>query len=81
MLIFSAVASPPFRTVKLRPRQATCPFCSNPDEGLNSIMDTDYLQFCGGAVPDWAAQGTAAGSLGHRIQPKVYLHYTIVPNK
>ncbi|KAF8802421.1 hypothetical protein BYT27DRAFT_7196607 [Phlegmacium glaucopus] len=70
MLIFSAVGFPPFRTIKLRPRQATCPFCSNSDQGLKSITDIDYVQFCGGPTPDWVAQGTAPGYLGHRIQPK-----------
>ena len=69
MLIFSAVGFPPFRTIKLRPRQATCPSCSNPGQILKV---TDYVQFCGGPTPDWVAQGTATGYLGHRIQPKVY---------
>jgi len=73
MLIFSAIGFPPFRTIKLRPRQATCAFCSNPDQSLKSITDTDYVQFCGGPAPDWVAQGTATGYLGHRIQPKVHL--------
>ena len=69
MLIFSAVGFPPFRTFKLRPRQATCPSCSNPGQNLKF---TDYVQFCGGPTPDWVAQGTAAGYLGHRIHPRVY---------
>ena len=69
MLIFSAVGFPLFRTIKLRPRQATCPSCSNPSQNLKS---TDYVQFCGGPTPDWVAQGTAAGYVGHRIQPRVY---------
>ena len=35
-------------------------------------MNTDYVQFCGGPTPDWVAQGTATGYLGHRIQPRVH---------
>ena len=70
MLIFSAIGFPLFRTIKLRPRQKTCP-CSNPGQNLKF---TDYIQFCGGPTPDWVAQGTAAGYLGQRIQPRVYLN-------
>jgi adenylyltransferase and sulfurtransferase len=72
MLIFSAVGFPPFRTIKLRPRTATCSCCSNPGQNLKSITNTDYVQFCGGLRPDWVAQGSTAGHLEHRIQPKVH---------
>ncbi|PPQ96256.1 hypothetical protein CVT26_005583 [Gymnopilus dilepis] len=64
LLLFSAFATPPFRSVKLRRRKPTCPACSNPDGCLGS---TDYIQFCGGVRPDWIIQGRIPGVDLHEI--------------
>lgn len=71
MLLFSALGSPPFRTIKLRQKKATCNACSDPSNALSSITNTDYVQFCGGPIPDWVNEGRAPGETGHRIQPQV----------
>ncbi|KAF8149809.1 hypothetical protein B0H34DRAFT_161853 [Crassisporium funariophilum] len=71
MLLFSATVSPPFRSIKLRPRKSTCLVCSNPDASLiPRITNTDYVQFCGGPLADWLEQGLETGDIGHRTQAK-----------
>ncbi|KAF8958325.1 hypothetical protein BDZ97DRAFT_1923779 [Flammula alnicola] len=70
LLLFSALGSPPFRSIKLRQRKPTCPACSNPSGALESVTSTDYVQFCGGPMPDWVEQGSTPGLSGHRVPAK-----------
>lgn len=71
MLLFDALGSPPFRSIKLREKKTTCSVCSNPGDHLDSIANTDYIHFCGGPLPDWVNEGRVPGDTGHRIQPQV----------
>ncbi|KAL1852273.1 Urmylation protein [Paecilomyces lecythidis] len=51
--IFSAYSSPPFRTIRLRPRRANCAACSaDATVSLESLRSgsTDYVLFCGSAT-------------------------------
>ncbi|KAJ3572552.1 hypothetical protein NP233_g3000 [Leucocoprinus birnbaumii] len=66
MLLFSALGTPPFRSIKLRSRKADCVACGNKDFNLSMIMETDYVQVCGGPRPDWVQLGLANGHAGHR---------------
>ncbi|TFK19696.1 molybdenum cofactor synthesis 3 [Coprinopsis marcescibilis] len=69
MLIYNALACPPFRSIKLRSRREACPACGtniDPDKRLD-INNTDYVQFCGGSTPDWEKQGLEQGKSGERI--------------
>ncbi|KAF7338605.1 Adenylyltransferase and sulfurtransferase UBA4 [Mycena venus] len=50
LLLFSALGSPPFRSIKLRSRKATY-----------------YVQFCGGATPDWETLGLNPGDPADRV--------------
>ncbi|CAA7268163.1 unnamed protein product [Cyclocybe aegerita] len=70
LLLFSALGSPPFRSIKLRSKKTTCTACSNPSESLANVPSTDYVQFCGGASPDWVERGLANGEAGHRAKPE-----------
>ncbi|KAF8170113.1 hypothetical protein BJ912DRAFT_998242 [Pholiota molesta] len=70
LLLFSALGTPPFRTIKLRTRKANCPACSSPTGQLASLTSTDYVQFCGGPAPNWVEQGLVPGVAGHRVPPK-----------
>jgi adenylyltransferase/sulfurtransferase len=72
LLLYSALGSPPFRSIKLRPKKPTCSACSNPSYCLASIGKMDYVQFCGGVSPDWVIQGMDTGPTGHRISAKVW---------
>ncbi|KAJ7197251.1 hypothetical protein GGX14DRAFT_668798 [Mycena pura] len=67
LLLFSALGSPPFRSIKLRSRKATCPACGNSDEKFGEINKIDYVQFCGGPTPDWESRGLSLGNPDHRI--------------
>ena len=54
LLLFSASASPPFRSIRLRTRRATCTACSvkatiTPDSLESGALD--YAQFCGTVDP------------------------------
>lgn len=52
--IFSAYSSPPFRTIRLRPRRANCAVCSaDATISLESLRtgSTDYVLFCGSTTP------------------------------
>ncbi|KAI0048995.1 hypothetical protein FA95DRAFT_1557414 [Auriscalpium vulgare] len=68
LLIYSALAMPPFRSIKLRTRKRTCPACGVEGERVGKIEDIDYVQFCGGARPDWEAQGLVPGTSATRIR-------------
>ncbi|KAI6155337.1 hypothetical protein BKA82DRAFT_991737 [Pisolithus tinctorius] len=68
LLLFSAISSPPFRSIKLRARQPTCPACGQQGPKPHIIEGTDYVTFCGGARPNWLEQGLIAGSPGERIR-------------
>lgn len=37
-------------------------------ESLDIVDRTDYIAFCGGARPDWLAQGLIEGRAGERIK-------------
>ncbi|KDQ59207.1 hypothetical protein JAAARDRAFT_33944 [Jaapia argillacea MUCL 33604] len=69
LLIFSALASPPFRSIKLRSRRPTCPACF-PSTSIPPIQQTDYVAFCGGLTPNWYANGLVQGDEGMRIRAK-----------
>ncbi|KAI5892350.1 uncharacterized protein SCHCODRAFT_02667816 [Schizophyllum commune H4-8] len=56
MLLFSALATPPFRSIKLRNRKPDCIACSNPHAPID-VASTDYIQLCGGPRPDWESLG------------------------
>ncbi|KAF5375527.1 hypothetical protein D9615_009176 [Tricholomella constricta] len=71
LLLFSALGSPQFRTIKLRSRKATCPACGTADDKSGIIQDTDYVQFCGGPRPDWEKRGLVNGEAGARVSSKV----------
>ncbi|PCH42613.1 hypothetical protein WOLCODRAFT_163919 [Wolfiporia cocos MD-104 SS10] len=57
LLIYSALNTPPFRSIKLRARRATCPACGDDGAKVGQIEETDYVAFCGGARPDWVSRG------------------------
>lgn len=71
LLLFSALSTPPFRSIKLRSRKPTCPACGTAEERLGTISDIDYVQFCGGLVPDWESRGLIQGDADHRTSTKV----------
>lgn len=71
MHIYNALATPPFRTIKLRSRRATCPACGTEKGGKDVVRDTDYVQFCGGLAPDWEWEGLVDGEEGKRVDAKV----------
>jgi adenylyltransferase/sulfurtransferase len=56
-LVYAALGVPPFRSIKLRKRRATCPACGTEGEKVGKIEDIDYVQFCGGPRPDWETLG------------------------
>ncbi|KAF8318414.1 hypothetical protein DL93DRAFT_383935 [Clavulina sp. PMI_390] len=62
MLLFSALSTSPFRTVKIRGRSPSCKTCSmNPEDLREEISHTDYVAFCGGS-------GESAPAAGVRIE-------------
>ncbi|KAL1963496.1 hypothetical protein VTN77DRAFT_8077 [Rasamsonia byssochlamydoides] len=76
--IFSAYSTPPFRTIRLRPRRANCAVCSaQATVTLDSLRSgsTDYIQFCGSAHPPQLL------SPEERISPREYqpLHLSSEP--
>ena len=71
LLLFSALGSPPFRSVKLRPRKPSCVACGTRDGKLAASRQADYVQFCGGPLPNWEDRGLVRGSAEERISPKV----------
>ncbi|KAI3604569.1 molybdenum cofactor synthesis 3 [Moniliophthora roreri] len=64
LLIFSALGIPPFRSIKLRARKPSCLACG---EHKQVIQETDYIQFCGGATPNWEQRGLVDSDSGLRI--------------
>ena len=69
--MYSALAVPSFRSVKLRTRRATCPACGPEGKKVGQIEDVDYVALCGGRRPDWVARGLISGKTGDRIHAKV----------
>jgi len=69
LLLFSALGSPPFRSIKLRSKMPSCSACSAPSGSLQNVSGVDYVQFCGGPTPDWVRQGLSQGEASHRAQP------------
>ncbi|CAL1715726.1 unnamed protein product [Somion occarium] len=61
LLIFSALSTPPFRSIKLRSRRPTCPACGDAGERIGEISETDYVAFCGGPRPDLVSRGLESG--------------------
>ncbi|KAK1233119.1 hypothetical protein PQX77_003759 [Marasmius sp. AFHP31] len=72
LLIFSALGSPPFRSMKLRNRKPTCPACGNEEQKIGEIKEIDYVQFCGGATPNWLQRGLEEGNRNERITVKAF---------
>ncbi|KAJ7105747.1 hypothetical protein C8R43DRAFT_1140723 [Mycena crocata] len=70
LLLFSALGSPPFRSIKLRLRKPGCPACGTSEQKVSEIKEIDYVQFCGGATPDWESRGLVAGNPNDRITVK-----------
>ncbi|KAJ4487422.1 hypothetical protein C8R41DRAFT_767937 [Lentinula lateritia] len=70
LLLFSALSVPQFRSIKLRSRKPTCPACGQQGKTIGSISDIDYVQFCGGATPDWETLGLVETHPRHRIRVK-----------
>jgi len=71
LLIYSALATPPFRSIKLRTRKPTCPACGTLEERLGTIQQIDYVQFCGGPRPDWEKRGLIIGDPAARVNVEV----------
>ncbi|KAJ7771808.1 hypothetical protein B0H16DRAFT_1514806 [Mycena metata] len=67
LLLFSALGVPPFRSIKLRSRKPSCPACGTTEQKLGEIKEIDYIQFCGGATPDWERRGLSPGDPGDRV--------------
>jgi len=67
LLVYSALGSPPFRSIRLRKRRASCPACGTEGEKVGTIEDIDYVQFCGGDRPDWENLGLQPGTADSRI--------------
>ncbi|KAJ3744214.1 hypothetical protein DFH05DRAFT_1535507 [Lentinula detonsa] len=70
LLLFSALNTPQFRSIKLRSRKPTCPACGREGQKLGTISEIDYVQFCGGATPDWESLGLVETHPEHRIRVK-----------
>lgn len=70
LLLFSALGSPPFRSIKLRSRKPSCVACGTKDGKLAASRHADYVQFCGGPPPNWEDRGLARGSAEERTSPK-----------
>jgi adenylyltransferase and sulfurtransferase len=71
LLVYSALGMPPFRSVKLRKKRTTCSACGIEGQKVGKIEDTDYVQFCGGAKPDWVTLGLKSGHPEWRITANV----------
>lgn len=70
MLMYNALVTPCFRSIKLRARHSTCPACGT--AGRNTISETDYIALCGGPRPDWVGRGMVdADDTNRRISAKV----------
>jgi adenylyltransferase/sulfurtransferase len=67
LLVYAALGVPPFRSIKLRKRRATCPACGTEGDKVGKIEEIDYVQFCGGARPDWETLGLSPRDAESRI--------------
>ncbi|KAI0797876.1 hypothetical protein C8Q75DRAFT_709560 [Abortiporus biennis] len=75
LLIFSALSTPPFRSIKLRSKRPTCPACGVEGQKVGRISETDYVAFCGGDRPDWVSKGMVVeGRTEYRITAKEMRH-------
>ncbi|KAG5338980.1 hypothetical protein C0989_005441 [Termitomyces sp. Mn162] len=70
LLLYSALGTPLFRSIKLRSRKPTCAACGTDEQRVGTIQDVDYVQFCGGPRPDWEARGLEEGAAGARVSVK-----------
>ncbi|KAI0833755.1 hypothetical protein BC628DRAFT_1307797 [Trametes gibbosa] len=70
LLMFSALATPPFRSIRLRARKASCPACGNEGEKIAKIEEKGYIAFCGGERPDWVSRGLVEGGSRTRVCAK-----------
>jgi adenylyltransferase/sulfurtransferase len=73
MLVFSALDPTPFRSIKLGTKDINCVSCgtSSHIDKIKNVQDVDYVQFCGGQVPNWEQLGLLEGDIGARISAKV----------
>ena len=71
LLMYSARSMPPFRSIKLRARRATCAACGDEGKKTDTISQTDYVALCGGQRPDWEARGLVEGNATDRIRAAV----------
>ncbi|KAI0353810.1 hypothetical protein OH77DRAFT_1457885 [Trametes cingulata] len=74
LLMFSALGTPPFRSVKLRARKASCAACGDEGKRIGRIESTDYVAFCGGERPDWVSRGLVEGDSETRIHAQDLQH-------
>ncbi|KAG8835725.1 Urmylation protein [Serendipita sp. 399] len=72
LIMFTALGSTPFRKIKRHPRDPHCLACGSEGQKIAKINDMDYVQFCGGQVPDWEKHGLEEGSPGNRIRAKEF---------
>src|SRR5258707_1938862 len=79
MLVFSALAMPPFRSVKLRTKRANCTACGSNRGDPKMIEETDYVAFCGGSQPDWETAGLVPGKVDERMSVQVRLVFLETP--
>lgn len=77
LLIFSVLSSPPFRSAKLRSKRSDCPACGHDGTGIDEILETDYMTFCGGPTLDYEQIGLEEGLPGYRIHAKVRTYASI----
>ncbi|KAF9067227.1 hypothetical protein BDP27DRAFT_1393112 [Rhodocollybia butyracea] len=70
LLLFSSLSTPQFRSIKLRSRKPSCPACGQEGQKIGAISEIDYVQFCGGATPDWESLGLVESNPEHRIHVK-----------
>jgi len=61
LLTYSALTSPMFRSLKLRPRRKDCPACGREGGARELVEQGDYVSFCGGAREDLEASGKRMG--------------------
>jgi len=76
LLLFSALNTTPFRSIKLRSRKPTCPACGTTDQKIGQIRDIDYVRFCGGQRPNWVELGLTAAiaRIPVTVRPISFLH-------
>ncbi|KZT62508.1 hypothetical protein CALCODRAFT_479097 [Calocera cornea HHB12733] len=61
LLIFSALGSPMFRSLKVRPRRKDCPACGREGGARELVERGEYVAFCGGVREDLEATGKRDG--------------------